>query len=115
MADQKGKVELFQDTCGNYSGIPWLGFRGIWIWGRLDTIGNAIGDAVVDVVNMWFRYRSDTTFLSGQRRSDGWWCAIRRSEVVGHILNQEALALNEGKYAVVARRLKVMMCIDIEK
>ncbi len=68
-----------------------------------------------DVIEMWFRYRSDPTLLSVQRRSDGRWCTIRRSEVVGHILNQEALALNEGKYAVVAIRSKVMTCIHIGK
>lgn len=115
MADEEGKVELFQNITGNYSGIPWLGFGGIWIWSLSDTVGNPIGDAVEDVIQMWFRYRSDTTLLSVQRRSDGRWCTIRRSEVVGHILNQEALALNDGKYAVVAIRSKVMTCINIEK
>ncbi len=115
MADQEGKVELFQDISGNYSGIPWLGFGGIWIWSHSDTVGNAIGDAAVDVIQMWFRNRSDTTLLSIQRRSDGRWCTIRRDEVVGHILNQETLALNEGKYAIVAIRSKVMTCIKYRK
>ena len=87
MADQEGKVEIFQDISGNYSGIPWLGFGGIWIWSHSDTVGNAIGDTVEGVIELWFRYRSDTTLLSGQRRSDRRWRTIRRSEVVGHILN----------------------------
>ena len=115
MADQEGKVELLQNISGNYSGIPWLGFGGIWVWSHSDTVGNAIDDAVEDVVEIWFRYRSDTPLFSVQRRSDGRWCTIRRSEVVGHILNQEALALNEGKYAVVAIRSKFMTCINIAK
>ena len=111
MADQEGKMEVFQDISGNYSGISWLGFSGIWIWSLSDTVRNTIGDAVEDVIWMWFRYRSNTTLFSVQRRSDGRWCTIRRSEVVGHIFNQEALALNEGKYAVAAICSKGMTCI----
>ena len=112
MADQESKVESLQDTGRNDSGIPWLRFGGVWIWSRLDTVGNAIGDAVEDVFEMYLRFRSDTTLLSCQRRSDGWWRTVRRSKVICHILNQEALALNAGKYAI---RSNFMTCINMDK
>lgn len=84
MADEKGEMELTQDFAWNYRRVPRLRFRSIWIRSKLPTGGHT------------FRVRlgrTNSTFLSGQRRGDGRWRTIWRDEIIDHVLDEESLAL----------------------
>ena len=45
--------------------------------------------------------RTNSSFLSGQRRGNRRWCTIRRDEIMDDVLDENALALFWGKYTIV--------------
>lgn len=84
MADEKREMELTQDFAWDYRRVSRLSFRTIWIRSRFPTIGNTIRVRLG---------RTNSSFLSGQRRGNRRRRTIRRNKVMDDVLDEDALAL----------------------
>ena len=101
MADQEREVKLAQELSWHDGWVAGFGFGGIGVRSSLFIIRGAVGGAIAGTVGVWLRGRPDTAFLPLQGWSDRWRCLVGRDQVVDDVLDEEALALEEGKYAVV--------------
>ena len=84
MANEKGEMELTQDFAGDHRWVSRLRFRSIWIRSKLPTVDHTIRRRLG---------RTNSSFLSSQRRGDRRWRTIRRDKIIDHVLDEDALAL----------------------
>lgn len=97
MPDQECKVELLQDILGDDGRVAGLCLGVVWVWSAI--LARAIRSIAIGSTSIGGRsiaVGADTTLECVQRRSDrgrlpGW-----RHQVVGDVLDEDALVLMEG-------------------
>ena len=107
VTDEESKVELLQDIFRNDRGVTRLGLGGVGV--RSITLARAIGR------RGRLPIRANTALRGVQRRSDRCWLSLRRDQIVGDILDKDALALaKRGKQVKTNAELSVCCSIWLD-